>query len=333
MSKRRISEVCSSAVKRNRVLCLNCKQLIYSRKETSLKCTMCADWIHLRCSTLTSADLQDKDKLNAVKCIPCTAGEEEDMEQEGAISAVEANNPSLDHGAILLKQILAELKAIKKSMKNLENENAELKASVMSLTDTNNRLVKQVAVLQRSANIGNRQNRSESRVRLATDVLEKPMTQKRSSLQRNRSPSSIRGNSMRRTHGVVPDQRKRNMLIKRVDRRSIPSPEESPPPTRPRLPTTRTRIQTRKLHISNMCETVTAEAVYKHVVAYGKVHPITVKKLRNRAGGNGSRFFIEVLDIDYDNIINDELWENDTEIAFYRGPLRADLVMESFPKV
>lgn len=319
-------------MKRNRVTCQNCKKVIYSRKETSLRCTGCADWIHLRCSALSSADLRDKEKLDAVKCKLCTAPEEE-IESDEPMNIEETTNHGSEDGGHLLRQILAELKTIKKSVMNLKNENTELKIAVMSLTEANNRLVKQVAILQRNTTTGNRQDRSESRVRLAPDVMEKPVSQKHVSRQRNRSLSSTRGNSVRRIQGNNVGSRKKKALIKRVEHRAIPGPEESSLLRKPRLPTVKTRIQTRRLHISNMCESVTAEAVYKHVVTYGNVHPITVKRLRNRGGGSGSRFYVEVLDVDYDNVINDELWENDTEISFYRGPLRNDLVTDSFPSV
>lgn len=75
MYKLRTSEIRNSAAKRNRVLCRNCRNIICSLKETSLKCTICADWIHLRCSALTSADLQDKEKIGAVECKFCTSME------------------------------------------------------------------------------------------------------------------------------------------------------------------------------------------------------------------------------------------------------------------
>lgn len=332
MPKRRTSEICNSAVKRNRVLCRNCRNIIYSRKETSLKCTVCADWIHLRCSALTSADLHDKEKIDAVKCEFCASKEDEEIQNEETMSVGESDNPCLEERMPLLRQILAELKAIKRSMRNLENENSELKISVMSLAEANDRLAKQVAVLQRNANTRNYRNRSESRVRLASDVMQKQASQKQFSSQRNRSLSRSRGYSRQHSHGIDRDPRKSKSLIKRVEHRTNPGTEVSTLSTKPKLPTARTRIQTRKLHISNMCDSVTAEAVYKHVVTHGNVHPLTVKRLRNRTGGYGSRFYVEVLDVDYDKVINDELWENDTVISFYRGPLRTDFVIDSFPK-
>lgn len=295
-----------------------------------MKCTICNEWIHLRCSVLTSADLQSKEKIEAIKCNRCEARADEEDECDEAI-ILDATQASTSDNE-LLKQILAELKSVKKSLKVLVNENTELKISVEALTNANSRLAKQVESLSvQRAKIGGRTDRSQSRVRLAADINEKRGPQGREPRQRNKRVSSPRDNIMTRPNGSGSDTMKRKTLIKRIDRRVIPGVEATIPSAKPRLPSARTRIQTRKLHISNMSESVTAEAVYKHVVTHGNVHPIAVKKLRTRRAGCGSRFHVEVLDVDYDNVINDDLWEDGTEISFYRGPLHADLVIETFP--
>lgn len=57
-----------------------------------------------------------------------------------------------------------------------------------------------------------------------------------------------------------------------------------------------------------MCPTVTAEALFNHL--NNNVHRIAVKKLKVR--GNNSRFYVDVVDVDYDNdVIHDDLWEVD----------------------
>lgn len=334
MSKRRTSEVCSSAVKRNRVLCQNCRSPIHSRRETSLKCTACKDWIHLRCSSLTSADLQIKEKIDAVKCKLCVAMDDEEHDGEEEMCAVETNDSGSNSEALLLKQILMELKTLKKSVKSLETENAELKSSVMALTEVNSRLVKQMVALQRSGRTSVRNDRSESRIRLAADVNtqqenNRGMLQRPNTRQRQRSSSSFRGNNAAFTSQRSSESRKKRTLIKRIDHRDAPASGVPNQPAKPKLPAAKARIQTRRLHVSNICDSVTAEALYKHVVNNGNVYPITVKKLRSRS--SGARFYIEVLDVDYDNLISDDLWEGDTEISYYRGGLRADLVIEKYP--
>lgn len=337
MPKRRTSEVSSSAIKRNRILCQNCRNPILARRETSLKCTACKDWIHLRCSELTSADLQIKEKIDAVKCKLCAAMEDEECDFDGEMCA-EGTSDSGSHGeALLLKQILMELKTIKKSVKSLESENADLKLSVLALTDTNNRLVRQIAVLQRSDRTRVRNDRSESRVRLAADannrqankrdVREKPSTRQCSSSVRSFRDDSMGGNSQ----GSLESRKNKKTLIKRINHRALPGPVAANLPAKPKLPSAKARIQTRKLHVSNICDSVTAEALYNHVVNNGNVHPISVKKLKAR--NSGARFYVEVLDVDYENLISDDLWESDTEISYYRGGLRADLVTETYPSL
>lgn len=330
MNKRRpTASPAASANKRSKCICKNCHTPINARRDTSVKCTLCSGWIHLRCTSLKSSDLADKEKLASVKCTACTCAEESvSGEEEMFTDAVNDETSECNVSQAALHQILFHVKELRKSMNVLQNENKELKARLAQLEDNNGKLLHRLAALHaKMQNNGQRRERSESRVRMAKG---NPPTG---------SPSRIRtANRRSREHGVQPRSRRAppktnvrpNNLIKRVENRDAgASATLSSDAHGPRLPSVKTRINTRRLHISNICPSVSAQAVYDHLKTHGEVHPVCVKRLKSR--GAVGRFYVEILDIDYQNAVRDDLWEDGTEISLYRGTLRNDLVVETFP--
>lgn len=302
--------------------CLNCHRAINEKRDTSIKCTACKKWMHLRCSALTSADFSNREKLSSVKCTGCTYADgyasEDDVMESGETGSDQT----------ILQQILHNTKELRKSVSALQHENMDLKARLVAMEETNEQLILQLAALQRRTNCctGRERDRSESRVRL-------PLTNQntRANNCSRRSAVPTQSTSERTVPAAKTSSTKsKSLLIKCVKTDdNKPSNEKVSVSQPPKLPSVKARINTRRLHISKICSSVSAQNLYDHLKDHGKVHPITVKRLRSH--NEGRRFYVEVLDVDYENAISDILWEEGTEISFYRGALRDNLVEERFP--
>lgn len=322
--KRKMDQIVNDSKRNKASNCRNCKHNINSRKETSVKCTSCSEWIHLRCSILKSEDLSDPAKVNSVKCRPCELMEDDENEdpEDDDLDMVVENDESGPHvNSQVLQKILCEIKGLRKVVDFLQDDNRELKASMENLSKANQKLITQVEYLQKSQKVpNNNHNRSGSRVRMAADEDSK----KRDSITNHQGRNSNAAKKIGPSKNFEP--KKNTALIKIVtgNHEAASSSEQTP-----KLPSIKARINKRRLHISKICPSVTAEALYKHLKTHGHVHPITVKQLRGQ--GNDRRFYVEVLDVDYDNTISDELWDNDTEISYYRGPLRDSQVVAAYP--
>lgn len=352
MAKRKLANAGTAVANRvNDVVCKNCRIKINGRKDTSVKCAQCGGWVHLRCSKLKAVDLKEPDKVKALKCKRCklqslnidgssSAEENEDVHPDMAMDTAAATSspPNEKNYESFLKQILIEMKHMSQAMLRLEEENIEIKATMTKLVAANMRLEKQVSLL--SKNLEKRSNitsersrlrsrddkaRSESRVRVAAG--RHVNTDYNASGARLPVQQRPRQGSRQRTASATANK----TLIKKVCHSNVCTDPSQTQSSSYRLPAVRARINTRRLHVANLCPTISAETVYNHLVTQAGVHAVTVKKLRSRTATCG-RFYVEVLDVDYDNVLKDELWESDTELSFYRGPLRNDLVTESFPK-
>lgn len=352
MARRRVAnnDTATDVSRVKDILCKNCKVKINNRKDTSVKCAQCGGWIHLRCSTLKAVDLKAPEKVNGVKCRRCKfqrletdedGSNEGDEDDEMAVD-VAGTTPTISsdkrHDSFI-KQILCQMKNMGQALLRLEEENSEIKAAMKDLVSTNSRLLKHVDLLSKRledksksadqkepAVYNNERGRPRSRTR--------PTAGRHPEAGRDLSSSRVRlPIHPRPLQQLWPKSTNRvtnKTLIKKVCHSAdVGSSQTQPPPYR--LPVVKTRINTRRLHVANLCSSVSAENIYNHLVNQAGVHAISVKKLRSRGSSSG-RFYVEVLDVDYNDVIKDDLWESDTELAFYRGPLRADLVIESFPK-
>lgn len=318
--------------KRLKSICQNCRHPINEKRETSIKCIICSEWLHLRCSSLTSADLKLPEKINAVRCTICDCAdgyisENDEIIVEGT-SETTADNENLKP---ILCQIVSHLKGLRAAVKALQIENVELKARVLELNHTNTKLTTQVGHFLKTNDRGAQpqpRGRSESRVRTPPALAAR--TRERSS---DRKPTRTKNGGAALSIPSRPTavNTRQKPLIKRIERRGgdavdHPSNVDAAAVT---LPSIKTRINTRRLHISKICSSVSAQSLHAHLKTHAKVHPITVKKLRSRR--EEGRFFIEVLDVDYDNVVQDHLWDDGIEISFYRGNLRENLVLEEYP--
>lgn len=317
------------ANKRTKCICQNCHTPISERRDTSVKCALCSEWVHLRCTTLKSSDLADKNKLASLKCSLCSQTEGyvsdgENMSTDAANDETSGSNASQS----ALHQILFHVKELRRSMNVLQNENKELKARLVQLEENNNKLIAGLAKLHsNNRSRSRRRERSVSRVRIAKGIEKSSIPGRRRTASRSRERNEPRRLSQ---HTSQKANARPNNLIKRVDRRSNGAAVTQTADTHTaRLPSVKARINTRRLHISKICPSVSTQALYDHLKTHGDVHPICVKRLRSR--GEVGRFYVEILDIDYENAIRDDLWEDGTEISLYRGILRNDLVVETFP--
>lgn len=352
MARRRVanSDTAADVSRVKDILCKNCKVKINNRKDTSVKCAQCGGWIHLRCSTLKAVDLKAPEKVNEVKCRRCkfqrletdedSSNEDNEDDKMAVDTARTTSTTSSDkREESFIKQILRQMKNMGQALLRLEEENFEIKAVMSDLVSTNSRLLKQVDLLSKKLEDKSKSSdqkgpaihidgRSRPRSRTRPTVGRHPEVGRDLSSSRVRLPMHQR--PQQQSWSKSTNRVTNKTLIKKVCHSAdAGSSQTQPPPYR--LPVVKARINTRRLHVANLCPSLSAENIYNHLVNQAGVHAISVKKLKSR-GTNSGRFYVEVLDVDYNDVIKDDLWESDTELAFYRGPLRTDLVIESFPK-
>lgn len=101
------------------------------------------------------------------------------------------------------------------------------------------------------------------------------------------------------------------------------------------LPAMKKKINTRAVMVSGTADGVSAEEMYNHLKSNACVHPVSVKLLKRKQASQyaGNPFYIEVIDVDFDNLLFDEdLWDSEIVVREFSGKINPNQVIQAHPR-
>lgn len=269
-------------------------------------------------------DVEVDDKLNTVKCNNCAPPED----GGGEVVSGEVMTDTQDHNtgsdSEILNIILGEVLASRRAIVELNHENEILKDKV-ALIEKKPKTVKKNTqpfkkkYVPRVGFAGRPSTNWRSRsAAFASNIQHNKTSNKNQQWVPADNNNPTNRNHQKHTQGRI-------MIVGK----KAPNADDS---TRPKLlPTTSSKINIVKVHVTGISTDVNAASLYKHLKEIGKINPISVTRLSSKVP-TCNRFCVEVIDGDYDNIFDDHIWDEGAVVSDFRGRIYEQYLIESYPR-
>ena len=304
-------------------------------------CRVCQKKVHALCTDLTTSDFNDKAILQAFSC-KCCRPSPADIE----LDKLNMVNLDILTDIQVVKHLVLEVRCLRSLMSTYREENTLLRTEIVSCNTevvacraevvscrAEIRDLKKALSTPASSTIGDRsRSRTPSRIPQKSPASSLATVKFQSSFERkpaqnfsaqptpNRESSSRRVSSSVRPGGMPMRGEKRVLRVgkKEAGHRALP--------TAPPVPIA--RIRTRRVFVSGIEAGVSAEKLYDHLKIC-KVFPLRVSKIRTKYDSYSS-FIVDLSEIDYDKLFDEDLWQSETVIKDFVG--KRDIpVLEMFP--
>lgn len=299
--------------------CANCFESITG--ESYVVCSDCGLEVHCKksCSGYTSIEIQRNETINVFKCNKCSKRDGEvEMESDAAENG--------DHDERILSKIYKELVSCRQDLYELRRENAILReqnsviiSSISSIEHFSQKIV--------NSNHRNLQHggagRSE-RGRRKTPSRERGRSDRRKvdfvgldksqrtplSTPKNNNNNNQRNVNSRVIHDDKIDQSRRSQILAS-------------------LPTTKIKLYSKNVFVSLKNSEANSEIVFKHLkknnVQVSKVTAIIPKYDHYRC------FVITCKDLDFNDVMNPDLWYENSVVKEFTGSILVEKTIDSFP--
>lgn len=317
--------------KQKQSVCANCSEYINSA--SYVVCSGCNLEVHCKkkCSGYTSSEIQRNEIINTFVCNSCSRkAEDEDVM---LVEETDVNNGACMK---LLSRIFKELISCREEMSDLKRDNQELRRQNAVILTTLNNFTSKMSISNNKVNSQNvirgrsprrpsregSQNRSNSSSR--KDRRKSPGDGRRvnfDSLHGSQSKPSARrhaynntrnlNSNVRIVHDANVDLTKRSQILSS-------------------LPVSRIKICNKNIFVSLKNSEANSEIVHNHLRKNG-VNVIRVTRIRSKYDYYRC-FVITCTDLDHNDVVNPDLWHENSVVKEFNGNILSDKTIDCYPK-